>query len=64
MEMIMKSPLAEKYVDKLNEIMKRELDITIDIISRNKDKVGRLADALIDRSRLDTDEMKEILGLI
>ena len=64
MDMIMKSPLAEKYVDKLNEIMKRELDITIDIISRNKDKVGRLADALIDRSRLDTDEMKEILGLI
>ncbi len=63
MDMIMKSPLAEKYVDKLNEIMKRELDITIDIIAKNKSKVKKLADALIDRSRLDTDEMKEILGL-
>ena len=63
MDTIMKSTLAEKYVDRLNEIMKRELDYTIDLIRKNRDRVEKLADALIDRSRLDTEEMREILGL-
>ena len=39
------------------------MDITINLIREAKDKVEALADALLDRSRLDTAEMKEILGI-
>ncbi len=63
MQAIMQSTLAEKYLNKLNEIIERELQATIDIIKKDKDKVEALADALLDRSRLDTEEMKEILGI-
>ena len=63
MDMIMRSPLAEKYVNRINEMMKRELDYTVALIKDNKDKVRKLAKALVDRSRLDTEEMKQILGL-
>ena len=61
-EMMMKSSLASSYYEKLNSILKRELDETVRIITENKAKVKALADALIDRSRLDTEEMKTIIG--
>ena len=61
METIMKSTLAEKYHNKLNEILIRELQATEEIIRENKDKVKALADGLIDKSRLDTNDMLAIL---
>ena len=64
MKMIMESTLAEKYLNKINEILLREMKIAEDIIRENKVKVEALADALIDRSRLDTDDMAEILGIL
>ncbi|MCR4814364.1 MAG: AAA family ATPase [Lachnospiraceae bacterium] len=63
METILKSPLAETYYAKLNEILARELEYTSQIIRENKEKVKALADAMIDRSRLDTYDMAEILGI-
>ena len=61
MEMMMKSAMAPQYYAKLNSIIQREMDATITVIRENKDKVEALADALLDRSRLDTDEMKKII---
>jgi len=61
LEMMMKSPVAAQYYEKLNNILKREMDITEKVIAENKEKIEALADALLDRSRLDTDEMREIL---
>ncbi|MCR5280065.1 MAG: AAA family ATPase [Lachnospiraceae bacterium] len=60
-DMMMQSPLAERYYGKLNEILSRELDATVEIIKENRKKVEKLANALFDRSRLDTKEMKELL---
>ena len=62
-ETIMKSTLAETYHKRLNDILVRELVYTEEIIRDNKDKVKALADALIDRSRLDTEDMAKILGI-
>ncbi|MBR1855012.1 MAG: AAA family ATPase [Lachnospiraceae bacterium] len=62
MEMMMNSSLAPQYYAKLNSIMQRELDATIAIIRENRSKVEALADALLDRSRLDTEEMRKIIG--
>ena len=62
-EIMMNSVLARDYHAKLNGILRQELDETIRIIKENKEKVRALADALLDRSRLDTQEMCEILML-
>ena len=62
-ETIMKSTLAETYHKRLNDILVRELVYTEEIIRDNKDKVKALADALIDQSRLDTEDMAKILGI-
>ncbi len=62
-EIMMKSSLADRYYSKLNEILSRELDATIEIIKENRKKVEKIAKALFDRSRLDTKEMKKLLEL-
>lgn len=61
MDTMLKSPLAETYYTKLNEILETELKNTIRIIEDNKDKLERLAEALIEKSRLETEEMYEVL---
>ena len=62
MEMMMNSALAEKYYDRLNSILKKELNTTIRIIRENKEKIEQLADALLDQSRLDTGDMRDIIN--
>ena len=62
-EVMMKSALAEKYFDKLNGILKRELNWTVSKIGANREKIEKLADELIRKSRLDTKEMAEILNI-
>ena len=61
MEMIMKSSLAEKYVNRIDEILSKEMEFTIKAIRANEGKVKRLADELMDKSRLGIEEMAEIL---
>ena len=60
-EIMLQSPLADRYYSKLNEILSRELDATVEIIKKNRKKVEKLANALFDRSRLDAKEIKELL---
>ena len=55
--------MMEKYYDKVNEILDNELEYTENIIRENREKVEKLAKALMDRSRLDTEDMAEILGI-
>lgn len=62
-QIMMQSALASRYYEKLNEILTRELEETIRIIEKNRKKVEKLANALLEKSRLDTGEMKEILGI-
>ncbi|MBR1393699.1 MAG: AAA family ATPase [Ruminococcus sp.] len=55
--------LPAKYFDKAEEIIERELNNTIDIIKQNKDKVEAIANALLEKSRIDTAEMERLIGL-
>ena len=61
-DVMLQSDLAKEYYEKLNSILNREMELTRQIIHDNLDKVEALADALLDRSRLDMDEMREIIG--
>ncbi len=61
--MIMNSPLAEKYLGKINEILSQEMERTLNIIRENFEKIQLLAQALLERSRLDTKEMKSIISI-
>ncbi|MCR5012751.1 MAG: AAA family ATPase [Lachnospiraceae bacterium] len=60
---ILKGPMAEKYITKINEILTNELQETIDCITKNKGMVQELGDQLLKRSRLSMEEMKEILHM-
>lgn len=61
-ELIMASPLAEKYYNKMNEILCRELEICVNVLTANKERIDQLAEALIEKSRLETAAMKDLLG--
>ena len=59
---ILKGPLAEKYLTKINDILSEELQETIECIKNNKQLVEKLGNELLTRSRLSMEEMMEILG--
>ena len=63
-DVMLKSDLAKEYYEKLNSILVREMEETRRVIHENLDKVEALADALLDQSRLDMDEMKEIIAKV
>lgn len=63
MNLMLSSPLAEKYHNRLNEILSEQMEKTKNIIEKNRDKVEALANALLDRSSLNTDEMKAVLKI-
>nr|MCR4806091.1 hypothetical protein [Lachnospiraceae bacterium] len=63
MEMMLRSPLAEKYHTRLNEILTEQLEKTREIIRSDRKKVENLANALLDRSMLNTEEMKAIIDM-
>ena len=60
---ILKGPLAEKYMTKINEILSKELQETIECIRDNKQVVENLGNELLNRSRLTMEEMMDILGM-
>ncbi len=62
-EVIMQSVLAKEYVDKINDILAVEMNKTVGIVEENFDQIELLASNLLERSRLDTDEMRKILHL-
>lgn len=60
-KLMLQSPLAEKYYARLNEILRNELDHAIQIISENKFTIELLADELIEKSRLDFEDIERII---
>jgi ATP-dependent Zn proteases len=57
------SPIADKYFKKANDIVKEQLDEAIKIVAENKDIIDKLAHELLNKSRLECDEMKEIIQI-
>ena len=60
-EQMMSSPLAEKYYNKLNYIIDQQLTRAYAYIKENREVVERLADELIEKSRLDYADMERII---
>ncbi len=60
-EQMMNSPLADKYYEKINTILNREMETTKEIIRKNQKNIEKAADELVDKSRLGTEELRKLL---
>lgn len=60
-EAVNNSPLAPIYYEKINAILKSELDNTIAILKKKKKSLEKMATALLEKGRLTTEEMREFL---
>lgn len=54
-------PMAEKITRRISEIIGRELDFTIDVIAKGKKKIDGLVEQLLEKNKLNKEEMEAIL---
>ncbi|MCL1821629.1 MAG: AAA family ATPase [Prolixibacteraceae bacterium] len=57
-----RGPMAEKITQRISEIISRELAYTIQVISKGKHKIDDLVEQLLEKNKLNKEEMEEILG--
>ena len=62
-EEVMKSELGKEYIQMANELIIREMEETVKLITEGKETVKRLADALLSNNHLTGSEIEKILGL-
>lgn len=60
-DLMMSSLLADKYYNKINDILTQRLAMVRDYIGESRDVVEQLADELIEKSRLDYDDIESII---
>jgi len=60
-DVMMQSALASMYYEKLNSILMEQLTLTIEVIKEHREALVKLAEAMIEKSRLETAEMYYIL---
>ena len=60
-EDVLKSPMAAEYVAKVNNILKREMNNTIAIIEKAKDRIQLIADKLVRENRLTGTQFEELM---
>ena len=60
-EDVLKSPMATEYVAKVNDILKREMNNTIAIIEKAKDRIQLIADKLVRENRLTGTQFEELM---
>lgn len=56
------TPLASAYLEQANQLLQREMAVTLELLEKGKDKVQALADALIRNNHLTGTEILKILG--
>lgn len=56
-----RGPLAAKVSERVSGIIKEEMGNTVDIIQRNRDRLDRMVNALLERNKLTREEMEELL---
>ncbi|SEP73934.1 Peptidase family M41 [Lachnospiraceae bacterium NE2001] len=59
---VLMSPFAKEYMDKVNAIIKREMELCEEQIKAGHDTIRRLADALLEKTYLRKDELIKILN--
>ena len=50
-----------KVREKINEILRREMETTVEIIRQNKPRIDRMVNALMKKNKLTGEEMEELL---
>ncbi|MCR5237768.1 MAG: AAA family ATPase [Lachnospiraceae bacterium] len=60
---ILKSPLAADYVKKVNDLLKEEMNETVGIIEKAKNKIRYIADELIRENRLTGKQFEELMNV-
>ena len=60
-EDVLKSPMATEYVAKVKDILKREMNNTIAIIEKAKDRIQLIADKLVRENRLTGTQFEELM---
>lgn len=58
---VLQSALAGEYTAKVNEILKTEMKNAIDIIENSRDKIQKIADALLRENRLTGKQFEELM---
>jgi len=56
-----RGPLAAKVSQRVSEIIKEEMAAAIEIIHKNKERLDRLVNALLEKNKLTREEMEELL---
>ena len=59
---LLNSPIGSQYVDRINELLKTEAEITRELIKDGKGKIERLVEELLKKNHLTGDEIVDILG--
>ncbi len=54
-------PMAEKINAVVANLLKQELDKTMEIIRNNEDKLSAITSALMEKNRLTAEELKQII---
>jgi ATP-dependent Zn protease len=55
-------PLAAKVSERVSGIIREEMQNTIDIITKNKHRMDRMVNALLEKNKLTQEEMEALLG--
>jgi ATP-dependent Zn protease len=57
-----RGPMAAKISERISEIIKREMYATVKIITESQSQLDKLVTALLDKNRLTSEEINNILG--
>ncbi len=58
---VLKSPLADEYLKRINEILDQEMEKTLKLIEDGKETIQRIADALVEKSHLTGEEFLSLI---
>jgi ATP-dependent Zn protease len=61
-ETIAGTPLAADYLARVNQLLQREMQTTIQLLTEGKERVQRLAEQLLANNHLTGDEIQEVLA--
>jgi ATP-dependent Zn protease len=59
---VLASPMASEYVARVNAILKEEMENTVAIIEKSKEKIQAIADVLVKENRLTGAQFEELIN--
>lgn len=59
---VLRGPLADRYLQKASSLLDEEMARTQDLVHEGRDRIGALADRLLDMNQLTEAQIREVLG--